>query len=103
MDCVPRKLRWQQAGVRRGSRKIRRQKPEGRKKAEIRITAKPQMNTIGHRCSTAKWLRLASLMLVLVFARQRALAFDYAIGADVSFLRQAVTNGVVFKDNGQPK
>ena len=30
-------------------------------------------------------------------------ALDYAIGADVSFLRQAEAHGTVFKDGGQPK
>ena len=32
-----------------------------------------------------------------------ALALDYAIGADVSFLKQAEDSGVTFKDNGQAK
>lgn len=61
------------------------------------------MNTDGHRCCRCRWLSLASLLLAFVFPLKRASAFDYAIGADVSFLRQAETNGVVFKDNGQPK
>ena len=30
-------------------------------------------------------------------------AADYVIGADLSFLRQAETDGTVFKDNNQPK
>jgi len=61
------------------------------------------MNTDAHRCSTSKWLSLATTTLALYFCQQPASGFDYAIGADVSFLRQAETNGVVFKDNGQPK
>ena len=32
-----------------------------------------------------------------------ALALDCAIGADVSFLKQAEDGGVAFKDNGQAK
>jgi arabinogalactan endo-1,4-beta-galactosidase len=32
-----------------------------------------------------------------------AVAFDYAIGADVSFLKQAEQRGTVFKERGQPK
>jgi len=53
--------------------------------------------------SQAKWLTLGSALLAFALAQHRGHAFDYAIGADVSFLRQAETNGIVFKDNGQPK
>lgn len=36
-----------------------------------------------------------------VFTRNVALGADYAVGADLSFLKQAEDNGTVFKDNGQ--
>jgi arabinogalactan endo-1,4-beta-galactosidase len=48
-------------------------------------------------------LALVGLILTVVSFGQRVCAFDYAIGADVSVLRQAETNGVVFKDNNQAK
>ncbi|HEV2392260.1 MAG TPA: glycosyl hydrolase 53 family protein [Verrucomicrobiae bacterium] len=40
---------------------------------------------------------------VAVNLASRALAYDYAIGADVSFLKQAEDGGTVFKDGGQPE
>ena len=36
-------------------------------------------------------------------ARQEVEASDYAIGADLSFLKQAEDRGTVFKDGGQPR
>ena len=51
-------------------------------------------------------LRRGHILLVLgavLNLASRALAYDYAIGADVSFLKQAEDGGTVFKDNGQPR
>jgi arabinogalactan endo-1,4-beta-galactosidase len=45
----------------------------------------------------------ALLLLVYSLSGQDASAADYAIGADLSFLRQAETNGTVFKDGGVAK
>ena len=44
-----------------------------------------------------------ALVLVQVWAGGPARALDYAIGADVSFLRQAEEAGTAFKDDGQVK
>ncbi len=47
-----------------------------------------------------------SLVLVLssfLLLPQVCPAFDYAVGADLSFLKQAEDRGTVFKDEGQPK
>jgi arabinogalactan endo-1,4-beta-galactosidase len=43
------------------------------------------------------------LAAIALFLTSRACAADYIIGADLSFLRQAETDGTVFKDNNQPK
>jgi arabinogalactan endo-1,4-beta-galactosidase len=45
----------------------------------------------------------ALLLLVYSLSGQDASAADYAIGADLSFLRQAETNGTAFKDGGVAK
>jgi arabinogalactan endo-1,4-beta-galactosidase len=42
-------------------------------------------------------------MIAMAFAANAANAADYAVGADVSFLKQAEEKGTVFKDGGQPK
>jgi arabinogalactan endo-1,4-beta-galactosidase len=52
--------------------------------------------------------RLSLSLIALVLVGTRGLCFgaeagDYAVGADVSFLPQAESSGVVFKDNGQAK
>lgn len=51
--------------------------------------------------------RLFQLMIIIiaaqVFPTAAVAAMDYAVGADLSFLKQAETNGVEFKDNGQAK
>src|SRR5258706_13004068 len=49
--------------------------------------------------------RLISLALfnLIVAIGIPAFSQDYAVGADVSFLRQAEKEGVVFKDNGTPQ
>ncbi|MBN1765019.1 MAG: glycosyl hydrolase 53 family protein [Sedimentisphaerales bacterium] len=39
---------------------------------------------------------------VLTVTSGRAYALDYAIGADLSFLKAAEDSGIVFKDNGEP-
>ncbi len=43
------------------------------------------------------------LPAVLLLSSTRLAAADYAIGADLSFLKQAEDRGTVFKDAGQPK
>ena len=43
------------------------------------------------------------LWMLLGLFLQPLRAADYAIGADLSFLKQAEDRGTVFKDNGQPK
>ena len=47
--------------------------------------------------------RIAALLVALVWFPSSVRADEYAIGADLSFLAQAEGQGVVFKDNGQPK
>jgi arabinogalactan endo-1,4-beta-galactosidase len=47
-------------------------------------------------------LLLAAILALLATSRTSTAA-DYAIGADLSFLKQAEENGVVFKDKGLPK
>jgi arabinogalactan endo-1,4-beta-galactosidase len=48
-------------------------------------------------------LRLFAAALLLTWAVPQARSADYAIGADLSFLKQAEDRGTVFKDNNQPK
>jgi arabinogalactan endo-1,4-beta-galactosidase len=48
-------------------------------------------------------MRLLPVLAVLATLTSRAPAADYAIGADVSFLKQAEERGVQFKDNGKVK
>lgn len=45
----------------------------------------------------------AAPLLALTWACGPAHAFDYAVGADLSFLRQAEERGTVFTDDGQAK
>jgi arabinogalactan endo-1,4-beta-galactosidase len=49
--------------------------------------------------------RLHSLLLAVLLVSPRVVSFaaDYAIGADLSFLKQAEERGTVFKDNGEAK
>ena len=49
----------------------------------------------------AKHQLFAALFLLLTAVR--AFAAEYAIGADLSFLKQAEDSGFVFKDNGTPR
>jgi arabinogalactan endo-1,4-beta-galactosidase len=44
-----------------------------------------------------------AVLLLAGFALAPARAADFAIGADLSFLKQAEDRGTVFKENGQPK
>jgi arabinogalactan endo-1,4-beta-galactosidase len=46
---------------------------------------------------------LCSCALLLLWPGSGARAADYAIGADLSFLKQAEDRGTVFKDNGEGK
>jgi arabinogalactan endo-1,4-beta-galactosidase len=46
---------------------------------------------------------IPALYVVFVLSGQGARAADYAIGADLSFLKQAEERGTVFKDNGQAR
>ncbi|MBI4873067.1 MAG: glycosyl hydrolase 53 family protein [Acidobacteria bacterium] len=50
-------------------------------------------------------MRFAPLFLLLapLTAGAQSRSSDYAIGADLSFLKQAEDRGIVFRDNGQPK
>jgi len=48
-------------------------------------------------------IRIAVLASFLFSQTTSALASQYAVGADVSFLKQAESQGKVFKDNGQAK
>jgi arabinogalactan endo-1,4-beta-galactosidase len=50
----------------------------------------------------SKKMILLLLLAVLSVASGRSFAQEYAVGADVSFLRQAEQQGVVFKDANQP-
>lgn len=53
-----------------------------------------------------KWLSLISLFFticLILFFSQVLSAQNYAIGADLSFLKQAEDNGFVFKEDGQGK
>jgi arabinogalactan endo-1,4-beta-galactosidase len=47
--------------------------------------------------------RLAAAALALCWCTSVLHAADYAVGADLSFLKQAEDQGKVFEDNGQPK
>ena len=56
---------------------------------------------MGDRCVRRLYL-VATVMLALPLAFcPAAKAADYAIGADLSFLKQAEDRGTVFKDNGE--
>lgn len=46
---------------------------------------------------------LRAALLILVLGRLPLEAADYAVGADLSFLKQAEDTGMVFKDNGAAK
>ena len=48
-------------------------------------------------------LRFLAFILLLSAGRIVSRAADYAIGADLSFLKQAEDRGIVFKDNGAAK
>jgi arabinogalactan endo-1,4-beta-galactosidase len=50
-----------------------------------------------------KSLALAGVVCLLASAPRPASSQDYAIGADVSLLAKCEQDGVVFKENGQPK
>ena len=49
-----------------------------------------------------RWCTLSGLMLLMGLA-SGARAGDYAIGADLSFLKQAEERGTVFREDGQAK
>jgi len=46
---------------------------------------------------------VVAIVAAVVMLAAQSRAADYAIGADLSFLKQAEDQGVVFKDNGQAK
>ena len=54
------------------------------------------------RKNPAQSIILPSL-LILILAPVASYALDYAIGADLSFLKQAEDRGAVFKDQGEAK
>ncbi|MGH9405692.1 MAG: glycoside hydrolase family 53 protein [Terriglobia bacterium] len=55
--------------------------------------------------SVGRFLSLISILIVLLGAARDAEAqdFRYAVGADVSFLKQAEDRGTVFRDDGKPE
>jgi len=53
--------------------------------------------------STCGLLNLFNTVCLLLWTTCASLAQEYAIGADLSFLKQAEDNGFVFKENGQGK
>ena len=63
------------------------------------------MNSIPHSApSRINAVLIRSLLILLAaFTSWSADAADYAIGADLSFLKQAEARGTVFMDEGQPK
>jgi len=61
-----------------------------------------RQNRGGGLGSSSVWTS-ALLLLVCSLGVRDASAADFAIGADLSFLRQAETNGTVFKDGGEAK
>ena len=50
-----------------------------------------------------KALKVAGLFCLAMCAALPAHAQSYAVGADVSFLAKCEQDGVVFKEDGQPK
>ncbi|MBZ5578006.1 MAG: arabinogalactan endo-1,4-beta-galactosidase [Acidobacteriia bacterium] len=48
-------------------------------------------------------LRLLQALVFLTCALPLARSAEYAVGADLSFLKQAEDRGIVFKDNNQPR
>jgi len=66
----------------------------------------PHFQLTGLRARATAMRSLLMLICVLslaVLAPRRARAQEYAIGADLSFLAKCEQDGVVFKENGQPK
>ncbi len=67
---------------------------------------RPRLQLTSLRANAIVLRSLPMLICVLalaVLAPRPALAQEYAIGADVSFLAKCEQDGVVFKENGQPK
>jgi arabinogalactan endo-1,4-beta-galactosidase len=55
-------------------------------------------------CEIKRLFLLIFFLFVALFAiYQKTIAADYAVGADLSFLKQAEDRGTVFKDDGQAK
>lgn len=54
-------------------------------------------------CSEIRWWLAVAGLITLLGRVQTMRAADYAIGADLSFLKQAEESGVSFKDNGAAK
>ena len=62
------------------------------------------MNKIIVKCRYFKKIHLfVWFSIILIFPGSFCLAQEYAIGADLSFLKQAEDNGYQFKENGIPK
>ena len=64
---------------------------------------RPHFQLTGLRAKTVAMRSLLMLVCVLAVAPRPGLVQQYAIGADVSFLAKCEQDGVVFKENGQPK
>jgi arabinogalactan endo-1,4-beta-galactosidase len=56
-----------------------------------------------HDRATLRWMVRLPVALFVIWALPQAYSADYAVGADLSFLKQAEDRGTVFKDNNQPK
>lgn len=61
------------------------------------------MNCWANQARPALRVTAVTSLLALLVVGRTARAADYAVGADLSFLKQAEENGTVFKDEGQAK
>jgi arabinogalactan endo-1,4-beta-galactosidase len=64
--------------------------------------AKISVHSGNSRGGGLAWLAVCFLSLLIIFSTNLT-ASDYAVGADVSFLKAAEDNGRVFKENGKSK
>src|SRR5262245_46202229 len=67
----------------------------------------PRSSPISRRRRRRKRMRAARLVVLVVVVVSslgaRARAADYAVGADLSFLKQAEDRGIAFKDEGEAR
>src|SRR5450432_2072115 len=59
--------------------------------------------TAGESLTIMKTKSVALCAILLSWSAAGARAADYAVGADLSFLKQNEDRGIVFKDNGETK